>query len=288
MSQNSSEFWDETEAFGQAKSPSENLRLPSDVIPSFYRLKLKTDLENSSFTGDVYITIRATKQVKKIILHAKDLKINQDARLTEQVYEKVEVFHSKAKREAPNDNTTTEATTDAVTNSSETSNTTTEVKIEPTETINNDTSQRSDTNSTEVTNVTETTVDKQPVEVANVTETTSVKQPVETQVTHSSVKDVKIVSVTHGAGDWLILALGDSLRVGVDYTLELSFEGAIANALTGFYKSTYENDKKESRLVVGLVTFVNLYFWFLLAELDLLHLRFFVGTKLVSIITVIE
>ncbi|XP_047528534.1 aminopeptidase N-like isoform X1 [Vanessa atalanta] len=217
VSQQTEEYWDDAEPFGQSGSPSPDLRLPTYVVPSFYRLKIKADLENSSFHGDVYITIKANKNVKEIILHSKNLSINPNVTLTEQIYEKVETIHTtkKIKRE--------------VTNATAENNNAT--------TVNNETF---------VFNNTEETL--KPITVGAHDTTTT--QPIDTQVTHSHVRNIKITSVVLASGDRLILSLASALTPDVDYTLQLSFDGAIQNSLTGFYKSTYTENNEVRQLGV--------------------------------------
>ncbi|CAG5041290.1 unnamed protein product [Parnassius apollo] len=213
VSQTPQDFWNEEEPFGQTSEPSPDLRLPPYVVPSFYRLKIKTNIEKSLFSGEVYITIRASKQVKEIILHSKNLSINSNAKLTEQIYEH-ETVHtiSRKKREA---NTTN---LDSVTVSPSLSNG----------------SLGTANNSESITeNIIVTPVDNVQITTIN------------TQVTHSSVRNIKILSIKESSGDRLILTLASKLKTGVDYTLELSFEGTISNSLTGFYKSTYTTNKNE-------------------------------------------
>lgn len=241
------------------------------MVPSFYRLKIEADLENSNFTGEVYITIRASKRVKEIILHSKNLSINSNAKLTEQIYEKVETLHTKTKR-AAGDEPAANLEADNVTKPQDT--------VKPKETVkpkdaekaadatipNNAEKPNNDSKSENITNFTtpenETVTPQNFEENGNATlapdtngdvhvnETT--QKPVvtttpttHTQVTHSSVRNVKIISITEEAGDRLILTLASALKPDVDYTLELSFGGIISNSLTGFYKSTYMNNNHE-------------------------------------------
>ncbi|KOB79054.1 Aminopeptidase-like protein, partial [Operophtera brumata] len=248
-SQTNVAFWDETEPFGQSSQPAADLRLPSDVVPSFYRLKLRTDLDNASFTGEVAITLRASKQVKKIILHSKNLTISQDAKLTELIYERVAMLRTK--RDAETGNTTktaenpsnvTETVESAaiVTETVESAGNVTETvegASNVTETV------EGASNGTETvggaSNVTET--------VQNATEASITPvQPVDTQVTHSNAKRVKILTIMESTGDRLVIVLASALKSNVDYILELSFSGKIGDSLTGFYKSTYTNKDKES------------------------------------------
>ncbi|XP_053603476.1 aminopeptidase N-like isoform X2 [Plodia interpunctella] len=226
------EFWDDAELFTQSSSPSPDLRLPPTVVPSFYRLKLITDLGNSNFSGEVYITIRASQKVKEIILHSKNLSINDNATLTEQIYEKVETIH-RSRRQA--ENAPFPETNATVTESSTIKNDTAFLKVES-ENVTLHTSE-AETVLTEA----PTTVNPATPEV--VPDPTS--PAVDTQVTHSSVRNIKILSITQVSGDRLILRLATSLTPNVDYTLQLSFKGAISNSMTGFYKSTYENSKNE-------------------------------------------
>ncbi|KAM3958518.1 aminopeptidase N [Aphomia sociella] len=221
------EFWDETEPFGQAGSPSPDLRLPSSVVPSFYRLKLNIDLDHSNFSGEVYITIRANQRVKEIILHSKNLSINSDAKLTEQIYEKVDVVHSKSKRDV-SENVTVPLENNVSTTLIDNNTIVTEIKNE---TIENG-------------NI--STKSPDPIGLQTTHETiTTLPTPVDTQITHSTVRNIKILSITEGTGDRLILTLASALTPNVDYTLQLSFKGDISNSLTGFYKSTYTNSKQE-------------------------------------------
>lgn len=224
ISQKTVDFWDETEPFGQTNSPSPDLRLPSTVVPSFYRLKLKAELDNSTYSGDVYITIRASRSVKEIILHSKNLSISSNAKLTEQIYEKVETLRSpKVKREVSEatvtsaDNVTT--TDFPTTTAAADQNTTTTAASETTPVDSNQTTLR--------------------------TETTRAPPPTDTEITRSAVRTIRILSIIEGTGDRLILPLETALKANVDYVLQLSFEGKISNSMTGFYKSTYINDKHE-------------------------------------------
>ncbi|XP_050343217.1 aminopeptidase N-like isoform X2 [Nymphalis io] len=217
VSQQTGDYWDDAEPFGQSDS-SPDLRLPTYVVPSFYRLKIKADLENSSFHGDVYITIKANKKVKEIILHSKNLTIKPNVTLTEQIYEKVETLHTtkKSKREVANVNITEEN------NNVTTAN-----------------------NETIVFNNTEEIIN--PISVVAHDTTT---QPIDTQVTHSHVRNIKITSVVLDSGDRLILTLASPLTPDLDYTLQLSFNGLIQNSLTGFYKSTYTENNEVRQLGV--------------------------------------
>lgn len=230
-------------------------------MPSFYRLKIKSDLENSCFTGDVYITIRASKRVKEIVLHSKNLSINKNAKLTEQIYEKVEPLHTKVKRqvhiEATNDSVPTNDT--APGNNTLSTNTT---QTNDTTPLNNNTVQTNDTVATNFGETSNGTI-QSVINAGNVVNETvpastsapPVKAPTtvdpylsvdtQTQVTHSSTRNIKILSISEAAGDRLILTLASTLKPDVDYTLELSFEGKISNSLTGFYKSSYTNNQNE-------------------------------------------
>ncbi|CAH2070884.1 unnamed protein product, partial [Iphiclides podalirius] len=201
VSQTSQDIWDEADPFGQTSEPSPDLRLPPYVVPSFYRLKIKTDIEKSIFSGEVYITIRASNQVSEIILHSKNLVINNNSRLTEQIYEQ-ETIHTTSKKKR-------------------------EVNVS--------------SDSIDIENVTATpNVPHESTTLDHLQITT-----IDTQVTHSSVRNIKILSIVEGPGDRLILTLATPLKTGVDYTLELTFKGNISNSLTGFYKSTYTNSKNE-------------------------------------------
>lgn len=208
ISQKSADFWDDTEPFAQTGSPSPDLRLSPYVVPSFYRLKIKADLEKSTFNGDVYITIKATKKVQEIVLHSKNLNITNTITLTEQIYENVKTLRTKRfKREINNTiyenaNITVQNVTNN--NFNETENTT-----------------------------------FLPVE----TTTASLN----TQVSHSNVRNIKIKSMVFSTGDRLILSLGSPLTPNVDYTLQISFAGQILNALTGFYKSSYTENNTDIR-----------------------------------------
>ncbi|CAK1546292.1 unnamed protein product [Leptosia nina] len=213
LGQQPKDLWDESEPFGQSSSPAPDLRLPTTVIPSFYRLKIKADLDKSQFSGDAYITIKANKRVKEIILHSKGLVI-KNATLGEQIYEEVDIMRSRIKRN------TTDTSTENVT----TDGATTENAIEKANGL--DTS----TNSS----------DPDPVTISSVAS-------VNTQVTHSNVRNIEIISFQSSSGDRLTLKLGSMLTPNIDYTLQLSFEGRISDSLTGFYKSSYRNSDNEDR-----------------------------------------
>lgn len=239
LSQKTVDFWDETEPFGQTNSPSPDLRLPSTVVPSFYRLKLKAELENSTYSGDIYITIRASRSVKEIILHSKNLSINSNAKLTEQIYEKVETLRSpKVKREV------TEATVTEVNNAN-----TTDVPPTTAAAVDQNVTVATTATAAVDQNATTTTVSERTTIVSNETtlrtETTQAPPPTDTEITRSASRTIKILSIVEGSGDRLLLLLETALKANVDYVLQLSFEGKISNSLTGFYKSTYINDKHE-------------------------------------------
>lgn len=217
MTEKSGDYWDEMEPFGQSNSPSPDLRLPTTIVPSFYRLKIKPNLEHSNFSGEVYITLRPNRRIKEIILHSKNLSISTNARLTEQIYEKVETIYSTRRKR----DTSVEATVTLE------NNTTTLAPNIPTDVVkNNVTTQKPTVNQTQIT-------------------TSSPNLPVDTQVTHSSLHDIRILGILEGTGDRLIILLETALRADVDYILSLSFKGNISNSLTGFYKSTYTNNNKE-------------------------------------------
>ncbi|CAH2105893.1 unnamed protein product [Euphydryas editha] len=228
VSQKSGEFWDDNDPFGQTETQSPDLRLPTLVVPSFYRLKIKADLENSSFTGDVYITIKANKKVKEIILHSKNLTINGNVILTEQIYEKVETLTAKkVKREISNDSVT------------ENNNNFTTISIEENSTATTITNEIITSNDTEKI--------KNPTSVAQEITT---PLPIDAQVTHSHVRNINITSVVFDSGDRLVLSLASPLIPDVDYTLQISFAGNIQNSLTGFYKSSYTENNEIRQLAV--------------------------------------
>ncbi|XP_068631162.1 aminopeptidase N-like [Battus philenor] len=215
VSQTTQDYWDETE-FGYTKAPSPDLRLPPYVLPSFYRLKIKADIEKSVFSGEVYITIRANKKVNEIILHSKNLVISKNAKLTEQIYEQETIHMGLRKRREINitepiasDNITTYNVTENSFTSSYTDNIQENVTTNP------------------LNDVHITTIDM--------------------QVAHTSVRNITILTIKESTGDRLMLTLDTPLRPGVDYILKLPFEGNISNSLTGFYKSTYTTSKNEVR-----------------------------------------
>ncbi|KAJ2952379.1 hypothetical protein O0L34_g4663 [Tuta absoluta] len=269
LSQTPADFWDETEPFAIAGA-APDLRLPSDVVPSFYRLKIKADLESSNFTGEVYITIRAKKKVTEIVLHSKNLTIINNAKLTEQIYEKVETLHLRRKRDVetadkvtqgliatvvtvdnniqnetvspPSIETTTAPVTELtqVTEQNHTLNITEVFNTVPNDestTVSNSSAAIIETTTASTTTTTQTTTENSI--------TASMPQDTHTQVTHSSVRNINILSITEASGDRLILTLATALKPDVDYILEIPFEGNISDSLNGFYKSTYVNANKE-------------------------------------------
>lgn len=250
------EYWNEPDYQALVAS---GVRLPSEVVPSFYRLKINTDLDTLSFTGDVYITIRASRKVKEIILHSKYLSIGPNPKLTEQIFEKVETVQRRAKRDVEQ---TSIPPTGESNNEAQNASTppppsiSTEKAIDnanTTEAIMNDTtipSTQNDFNASVHSSNTSIVTDS----LANITDSqenadniTSRRANFETQVTTSSVRNIKIISILDASGDRLILTLASALKPNVDYTLEMSFQGNISNSMTGFYKSTYKNEKQEER-----------------------------------------
>lgn len=270
LTQKPDEYWNKLDHEALVAS---GVRLPSEVVPSFYRLKIKADLETLRFTGDVYITIRASKKVKEIVLHSKYLKIGPSPKLTEQIYEKVETVHGRAKRdveqvsESPlvkNQNDVANATIPSPQPSSNisTEKPTEEPKnataMEATHNVNSTTNSTKpnvfndtmNSNSTELKDESKESSPNVTVPLGNINDVDGRRVSLDTQVTTSSVRNIKIISISEASGDRLILTLASALKPNVDYTLELSFQGNISSSMTGFYKSTYKNEKQEERSVI--------------------------------------
>lgn len=260
------DVWDESEPFGYTGPPSPDLRLPSEVVPSFYRLKLKTDLDKSIFKGDVYITIRANKNVKEIILHSKGLSVSQDAKLTEQIYEDVETLHrSKRQAEVASEATAVAPENVAASNTTNTPSVVTDNTIPAAnstippesnmpESLNTTESPPALSNANKTVPISDTPLNDAPANstelsteatISNNTEYTVM--PIDTQVTHSAARNIEILSIAPGSGERLIITLGSALKTDVDYTLELAFEGNITDAMMGFYKSTYTTSDQQVR-----------------------------------------
>ncbi|XP_047984408.1 aminopeptidase N-like isoform X2 [Leguminivora glycinivorella] len=252
------DFWNEAEPFGHSGPPSPDLRLPSAVVPSFYRLKLRTDLDNANFKGEVYITIKAKSNVKEIIIHSKGLSINDKAKLTEQTYQEIPTLHRKKREEpaepaTPANETVSENPTAATTVANTLNVTIKEVEAQkPNETLqltNETTHIKLNTNVNETVNdapANETTTPPPEIPIPNNTVYNTVIN-MNTHVTHSSARNIQILSITQGSGDRLIIKLASSLKPDVDYVLELNFEGKISDAMTGFYKSTYTSSDGQTR-----------------------------------------
>ncbi|CAH2244796.1 jg5146 [Pararge aegeria aegeria] len=238
VSQQSDDFWNEAEPFRKSSKPSPDLRLPSIITPSFYRLKIKADLETSTFTGDVLITIRASKKTTEIILHSKNLSINENVTLTEQTYQNVPTSKLKREINATDIVATTEPTDSTVVNYNGTVST---VSI-PTSEVNNVTLENDTIIPTLPSNAETTATTNVPVLETTMT---SVKE-----VTLSNVRDIKLKNMEFSTGDRLILHLETPLTPNVDYTLHMAFHGEILNTLTGFYKSTYKEDNVDKQFGV--------------------------------------
>lgn len=269
LTQKPEEFWNDPD---YQELVASGVRLPSEVVPSFYRLKIKADLDTLNFTGEVYITIRASKKVKEITLHSKHLGIGPNPKLTEQIYEKVETLQRRTKRDVEKTSISPTVETKNETQSANTSPSpiiNTEKAIDPikntekaidslnnTEAILNSTANfttEKEFNASMRSSNSSVTTDT----LANITEfqgnadniTNDRRADLETQVTTSSVRNIKIISIWEASGDRLILTLASALKPNVDYILEMSFQGNISNSMTGFYKSTYKNEKQEERCV---------------------------------------
>ena len=52
-----------------------NIRLPDNLVPSFYELQLKVDLDNFEFEGSVEIQVDVTKSYEYVIVHVNSLVI---------------------------------------------------------------------------------------------------------------------------------------------------------------------------------------------------------------------
>lgn len=261
------EFWDETEPFGQT-APTKSLRLTTNIVPSFYRLKKKIDVENLNFSGTVYITLRAKRNVSKIILHCSELSIDNNIKLTEQTYEVLPLSHlHKVKREVNSSTETTIPSTEE--NSEETS--TSETYSEATKSDNSTTENvpkeitqtNEDPQNTTIDNP--TTLISTETSVFNgsyvpLTEINSIQneeprmviQSHDTQVTHSNIKEIKILTVKKEPIDnQLVLTLATDIKPNIDYILEISFNGTITNSLRGLYKSPYlDSDNKHKWMAV--------------------------------------
>lgn len=267
LTQKPEEFWNDPD---YQELVASGVRLPSEVVPSFYRLKIKADLDTLNFTGEVYITIRASKKVKEITLHSKHLGIGPNPKLTEQIYEKVETLQRRTKRDVEETSISPTVVTKNETQSTNTSQSpiiNTEKAIDP---ITNTEKAIDSLNNTEAIlnstanfttqkefNASMRSSNSSVDTLANITEsqgnadniTNYRRADLETQVTTSSVRNIKIISVLEASGDRLILTLASALKPNVDYILEMSFQGNISNSMTGFYKSTYKNEKQEERCV---------------------------------------
>uniref|UniRef100_A0A0C9R2S6 Aminopeptidase n=1 Tax=Fopius arisanus TaxID=64838 RepID=A0A0C9R2S6_9HYME len=64
-----------TKAAPEAPANPLDYRLPTNVVPTTYEIKLAPDLENFTFKGESKIMLSVKKATKQIVLHAKDLKI---------------------------------------------------------------------------------------------------------------------------------------------------------------------------------------------------------------------
>lgn len=199
--------------------------------------------------------------MKEIVLHSKYLSIGPNPKLTEQIYEKVQTLQRREKRDVEqssisptedNKNKTQSTSTPTPIINTEmaidTTNTTeaivNETTISTTQNVFNISVNSSNTNI--ATDILANITDSQ----GNADNINSRRANLDTQVTTSSVRNIKIISVLETSGDRLILTLASALKPNVDYTLELSFQGNISNSMTGFYKSTYKNEKQEERCVI--------------------------------------
>lgn len=195
-------------------------------------MKKKIDLEKSAFNGEVFITLKANENVKKITLHAKDLTISNKVKLTEQIYEKLETY-KRLKRETGENKTT----------------------LEPTFQSSDDNHTEATSNQTEATsssslqkNVTSTAIPFSPTETVTLNITEAPKNIQETQLTHSNSRNIEIISIVNEkVGDRLIISLATELKPGIDYILGLTFNGTITDALTGLYKSSYIDTDKTTK-----------------------------------------
>ena len=60
-----------------AKAPTDSTfqRLPKDVVPKSYQIRLEPDLVNFTFAGSVVVDVSIEKETSKIVLNAADLDI---------------------------------------------------------------------------------------------------------------------------------------------------------------------------------------------------------------------
>lgn len=184
-------------------------------------------------------------------MHSKNLSINSDAKLTEQIYEKVETLHTRSKRQSSDNgqlpsNNNVNLSNNLPGNIDPPSNASLESNATILVTNSNETQDIKPNGDGLSDNVTVT----ENLETTTQTVTKAPIKPIDTQVTHNSVRNIKIVDIQEATGDRLILKLASALATGVDYTLQLSFSGQISNALTGFYSSTYKNAQNEVKLVL--------------------------------------
>jgi hypothetical protein len=59
--------------------PWGKVRLPKNIIPSYYIIELRTDLDKFIFLGNVTITLNITENTQYIIVHQADLKIDDNS-----------------------------------------------------------------------------------------------------------------------------------------------------------------------------------------------------------------
>ncbi|KAK3095719.1 hypothetical protein FSP39_018048 [Pinctada imbricata] len=59
--------------------PYREIRLPRSLIPSFYDIELKIDLENDTFFGRVNMTLKAMNRTKFVIFHINMLRISRES-----------------------------------------------------------------------------------------------------------------------------------------------------------------------------------------------------------------
>ncbi|XP_077297060.1 aminopeptidase N-like isoform X2 [Arctopsyche grandis] len=226
-----------------------SMRLPNQVVPSFYRLKIKPNFTNFTFEGKVSITLSTQlSNVKYITLHSRNLEILNGSTLIEQNIVtaptiSIDTILSKVRRATESDGPKPQAVNGVL-------------SLNNSATTINDTSQISNsnligttpkaTNSIEILKPNSTgIVQKDEMSIRN-------EPQVLTQMKNNFIKIIHMEK--NPSLDRLSFMLDTSLKSNTSYTLEINFMGKIDNSLNGFYRSAYK-DIDNSTKVMGLTHF---------------------------------
>lgn len=247
------------DALGQELSSSQYEHLSSTVTPQYYRIKLKPFIENSTFEGEVSITLKATTDDStELILHVRDLQV-RDVYLIEQ---KVNVItnpvlyneENRDKRSPQTKSNTDDKKEDIALDTSVISPTKDNTLVD--EALNNTNGMSGKIDSNVTIDLSETSVTRLDTNISSTNSRRRNKNGLDSELgrEQKTYSTARTIEITHREYDTrnskLKLKLKSKMEPDVDYILKMKFKGKLTDSLSGFYKSTYKDSKNEKRTLL--------------------------------------